>query len=405
VKILICSDHFYPDLSSGGRLLTDLAQGLVSSDEIAVITAFSTYNAEKSLLPQENYMGIQISRVFSTSLPRKNLIGRLINEISFCLSSTFKILFMPKFDVILVLSSPPFLPIFVSFVARLRGIPYLYVMMDVFPDIAVSTGLAKPGSVIIVFWEFLSKISLSHAKRIVVLGRCMKSVVQQKISSQIKIPIDVIHNWSDGRFIYPIDRLQNSFFSQYPNLKDKFIVMYSGNLGRFQDFETILASADALKSETQVQFVISGEGARKDWLLEQIASRDLHNVSLLPFVPQSELNNSLNAADVGLVTLEPGAEGLGVPSKFYPLLAAGTPVIALMAGHAEVALQVSEADIGFVVTQGDAQGLVNAISALVSDPARQRLFSQRARDLFLERFDRKIAIEVYRLALERTASS
>ena len=397
------TDHFYPDLSSGGRLLTDLARGLVLQEQVSVITAFSDYNAERSGLASEVYQGISISRVWNTSFSRQRIWGRLLNELSFCFTASWKALMGPRPDVIYVLSSPPFLPLFISIVSRLRRVPYLFVMMDVFPDIAVSMGLLERGSLIVRFWEYLSRIALRQAARIVVLGRCMKAVVEEKLG-MMRVPIDVIHNWSDSRAIYPVSRDQNSFFDSHPSLRDKFVVMYSGNLGRFQDFETILAAAKILEQDDSIRFVIAGDGVRKEWLLQEIMARKLRNTQLLPFVPQAQLVNSLNAADLGLVTLEKGAEGLGVPSKFYPLIAAGRPILALMGESAEVARLVREFEIGAVVTQGDVNGFVAAVRQFAGDREAYRSASERALQLFLKHFDRDVAIQAYSLALQRTAS-
>lgn len=401
LSVLFCTDHFYPDLSSGGRLLTDLAEGLSPSMNVAAITAFSDYNAERSTISHEVHKGIAIDRVWHTRFERRKLIRRLFNEITFCISVFFKVLTGPRPDVIYVVSSPPFLPLFISFVAQLRRVPYLYVMLDVFPDVAVKMGVLEDGTLVVRFWEWLSTAALRRADRIVVLGRCMTEVIQQKLGSK-RVPIDVIHNWSDKRSMYPIARADNPFFESHPTFKDKFIALYSGNLGRFQDFETILKTAEAMLEDQHVQFLIVGEGARKTWLQEQIQARGLRNVLLLPFVPQDQLIYLLNAADVGLVTLERGAEGLGVPSKFYPLIAAGIPIIALMGANAEVALQVREADIGRVVVQGDVDGFIAAIKSFSSNPDQQQAASVRARQLFLKHFDREFAVEAYRASLQRT---
>jgi colanic acid biosynthesis glycosyl transferase WcaI len=403
LNVLFCSDHFYPDLSSGGRLLTDLAEGLSPEMNIATITSYSDYNAKRSKIAYEIYKNIKISRVWHTRFKRQNLVGRLFNELTFCISTFIEILKRSPPDVILVVSSPPFLPLFISFVARLKRIPYLYVMLDVFPDVAVKMGVLEDGSFVVRFWEWLSTTALRRANRIVVLGRCMTEIIKQKLGSR-KVPIDVIHNWSDKNTMYPVVNNANPFFESHPYLRGKFIALYSGNLGRFQDFETILKTAEAMQKDQHVHFVIAGDGARKAWLSEQIQARGLINVSLLPFVPQDQLIFLLNVAGVGLVTLERGAEGLGVPSKFYPLVAAGIPIIALMGMNAEVALQVREADIGCVVIQGDVEGFIAAIKTFSDHPEQREAASLRARKLFLEHFDREFAVEAYRISLQRTAA-
>jgi glycosyltransferase involved in cell wall biosynthesis len=405
VRILILSDHFYPDLSSGGRLWTELSAALVEQGEIvSVLTAFSAYNSEVVSGTRDVYRGINIRRVASTRFARKNLVGRLVNEFSFCISVFFRALVQPKPDVILTLSSPPFLPFFVAFLSKFRRVPFVYVMYDVFPDIAVQTGLLESGAPIVKFWERISRLTLRNATRIVVIGKCMQDVIEAKLGSA-KVPVDTIHNWSDSRQLYPILRSENPFFERYPELRDKFIVQYSGNLGRFQDFETILAVAEQLSVHTEIHFLIIGDGFRRQWLTDEVEKKRLANVSLLPFQPQAELIYSLNAADVSLVTLERGAEGLGVPSKFYPILAVGKPVVAVMHPSAEVARTVQEAQVGEVVQQGDVRGLSAVVRRLACDRAATERMGARSLELFLREFDLPIAVQHYQRTLERAAKA
>jgi glycosyltransferase involved in cell wall biosynthesis len=403
MKILLLTDHFYPDLSSGGRLLTDLALGLVKAgDQVRVITAFASYNTTESGSPEENYLGIQIERVKSTNLLCSSIIGRLVNEISFCFVLFFRVLYSTGIDVIITISSPPFLPFFVMVLSKIKRIPYTYVVMDVFPDIAINMGLLKPDSLIINFWEMLSRLTLQNAARIVVLGRCMYNVISKKLSN-LNVPIDIIHNWSNAEVMNFIPRDTNPFFTKYSYLKDKFIVQYSGNLGRFHEFETILAAAKELENKTRIHFLIIGEGFQRQWLLNEVEKHNLKNVTLLPFQPQEDLVYSLNAADVALVTLKRGAEGLGVPSKFYPVLAVGKPVVAVMNEWAEVALTVKEFGIGITLEQGDTDSLTKAIKQLLSDSNELAQMGKRSRQLFLDRFDRPKAIQAYQKCLRLAA--
>jgi glycosyltransferase involved in cell wall biosynthesis len=230
----------------------------------------------------------------------------------------------------------------------------------------------------------------------------MQEVIEAKLGSR-KVPVDVIHNWSDSRRLYPISRDDNPFFERYPELRDRFIVQYSGNLGRFQDFETVLGVAERLRVRAEIHFLIIGDGFRRQWLKDEIDKRRLVNVSLLPFRPQAELIYSLNAGDVSLVTLEPGAEGLGVPSKFYPILAVGKPVVAIMRTSAEVARTVREARIGEVVRQGDVSGLSAVVRRLAGDRAATQRMGERSLELFLREFDLRIAVQHYQRTLGRAA--
>lgn len=398
--IVMCTNHFYPDLSSGGRLLADLAIGLTNDFRVSVITTYSDYNSKKSTLTQEVYNDVHIERLQATSFSRQKILGRLINELTFCFAVSWRLLFSPKPSLIYALSSPPLLPFFIAMISSLRKVPYVFVLMDIFPDAAVAIGLIRQDSLIARFWSWFTCVSLIKSKHVVVLGRCMRDVVSDKVYPK-KVEISIIHNWCDKNKTFPIAREKNPFFSEYPHLKDKFIVMYSGNLGRFQDFESILSCANSLLDQEGIHIIIAGNGVRREWLAKEITKQKLGNVSLLPFVPSEELNALLNAADLGLVTLERGMEGLGVPSKFYPLIAAGKPILALMGKKSEVALLIEEEQIGIVVEQGDITGLVSAVSQFFSDKTFYTFTSEKALNLFLQKFDRQNAINEYTLLLKR----
>lgn len=403
MRVLVVTDHFYPDLSSGGRLWTELSAALVERGDIVdVLTSFSSYNTDVVGHAHEVHRGIDIRRLTSTRFRRSNIVGRLINELSFSVVAFVRTLASPRPDVILSLSSPPFLPPFIALVSKLRRVPFVYVTYDIFPDIAVKMGLLRPGTMLVWLWERILRLALRNATRVVVIGRCMRDVVEAKLGPA-RVPVDIIHNWSDSRRFFPLPREANPFFVKHPELRDKFIIQYSGNLGRFQDFETILAVAEGLSEQAEIQFLIIGEGARRQWLVDQVESRRLDNVKLLPFQAEAELNDSLNAADLALVTLERGAEGLGVPSKFYPILAVGKPVIAVMHPSAEVARTVRESDIGEVVQQGDVSGLSAVVQRLAADRPEAHRMGERSLRLFLRDFDLPVAVSHYRRALERAA--
>ena len=396
MKIILFTDHFYPDFSSGGRLLTDLAIGLVEKGhEVQVITCFASYNTNVKGIQNEELSGVKISRIYLNRFSRFNLVGRFLDELLFCIILLIKNLFLQKkVDVILTLSSPPFLPFFTMIVSLIKNTPYVYIIMDVFPDIAINLGLLKSKQKLAKLWQFISKITLKKSAQIIVLGRCMEKIVQAKIPNQ-STPINIIHNWSDSRKLKPLNRQNNSFFLEYPELKEKFIIQYSGNLGRFQDFETILSAAQQVQTNYLVHFLIIGEGFQKQWLLEEIKKRSLKNVTLLPFQAEKKLIYSLNACDLALVSLKRGSEGLGVPSKFYPILAVGKPVVAIMAEWAEVALIVKEHGLGSVLEQGNTVGLIETIEKFFNHPELIEQINQRAHNLFLDKFDRSTAIELY----------
>ena len=407
-RLLILTENFYPTDSSGGRLLTALAEDLVSKGiDVSVVTSLGRYRGARQVRRRDEHEGVRIVRLPSGPFSRDRPIGRLANELILTLSIFLAVLLRPRFDQILVTSSPPFLAPAAALAATIRRADLVYVVMDVFPEMAAATGLLRRGSLPYRLWDALSRFAYRRSSRLTVLGRCMKEVVGGKLGASTAPPV-VLPNWADGDEIHPLEPgTENSFFRKYPELRGKFIIQYSGNFGRFHDFETILQAAERLKGRENIRFVLIGHGAKQAMLEREIAVRGLDNVVLLPFQPQQELLHSLAAQDVALVTLESGTEGLCVPSKFYPVLAAGKPVIAVMDPKGEVARVVAEERIGLVISQGDVDGLVAGIEGLQGSPEEVQEMGKRARTIQQRKYDRSIAVERYYdllLGPKRTAS-
>lgn len=403
LDILLISEHNYPSQSSGGRLLQQLCSDLVGlGNRVSAISSAGQYTTDRGILlePRETHDGVEYERFAPTRLDRRSLLKRSINEVTYSLRVGVRLLGRRRPDVLLVLSSPPFMLPVIAFVARLRKIPMVPVVMDVFPDMATVTGHLSRSSLIFRVWDAVQRASLRSAARVVVLGRCMRDVVARKSPG---VPIDVIPNWADDD-LRPMNRADNRFLEAHPRLRSSLVVMYSGNLGQFHDFETLLSAAEALRERPDVRFAVIGDGARRSWIEKQIAERRLDNVDLMPFQPAELLPHSLNAADIALVTLEQGAEGLCVPSKFYPLLAVGRPVVAVMGHEAEVARVVEGVRCGRVVEPGDAAGLAAAIEALADDPIEREAAGARGRAAFLRTFARRFAAPRYLATLQRSVS-
>ena len=162
-----------------------------------------------------------------------------------------------------------------------------------------------------------------------------------------------------------------------------FVLLYAGNYGLYQNFDTILDAAKKLlkAGRRDITFVLVGDGAKRDHIEQRIADEGIANVRLFPFVNAEDFPDLLASANAALVTLEPGAEAVGVPSKFYCILASGRPVIAIMAPTSEVSRVVEEASCGIRVNQQDTTGLVNAITKLAQSPQMCDTMGKNARNV------------------------
>jgi glycosyltransferase involved in cell wall biosynthesis len=188
-------------------------------------------------------------------------------------------------------------------------------------------------------------------------------------------------------------------------LAGKFVVGYSGNLGRAHEYHTLLEAAGLLAADDDLEFLMVGGGAGMTALRTGAMERGLRNLHFHPYVTRTELPDSLAAADVHLVSLLPALEGLIVPSKFYGILAAARPVVFVGDPEGEVGRIIAEAQIGAVVSVGDATGLARVLRELRADPARCRALGDAGHRLYGRRYTPTRALEQWTLVLAMAAPS
>jgi len=205
--------------------------------------------------------------------------------------------------------------------------------------------------------------------------------------------VHVIHNWADGQAIAPLDRADNPF-AQELALRDRFVVGYSGNFGHGHDLDAILEGARRLRDREDVFWLFVGEGPRRDEVAAAIA-RDRLCARLLPYQPRERLRESLSAADVHLVTVRAGLEGLMVPSKLYGCMAAGRAIAYVGPAHSEAAHITTAERCGVHVLPGDPAALAEALVRLAEDRPTTAEMGRRARAAFERRFDRPQATKAW----------
>lgn len=393
--LLVLCQLFYPELVSTGQTLTELCEELAEMGaDIEVICAPPTIIDRKSNVPKLiEYKNIRIRRVWGTRFPKLNLLGRTINQVTFALSVFVYLLFDPSRRPILVLTNPPFLAWSCAVLRSLKvGKPYIYLIFDVYPDTAIKLGVIRENGLISKLWTLANRFTFKHAEEIVVIGRCMRDIISEQTGMSEKIR--TIHVWADDRLIKPIPKGENPYVKKW-GLKGKFVVSYSGNMGRFHDMEAIMEAAKILKDHKDIIFMFIGEGHKKQWAVEFARRWRLGNCQFHSYVDREDLPFSLSCADVGLVSLLRGQEGLSVPSKTYGLMAAGVPVIAVMSSQSEIARMLTEEGCGIVVEPGNAERLAEAILNLYNDRQKLALMGKNARRAIDNKYNLHSAAEAY----------
>jgi glycosyltransferase involved in cell wall biosynthesis len=264
---------------------------------------------------------------------------------------------------------------------------------DVYPHVLAVTGILGKDSLAYRFMAGIAKWTYLRMKAIVVLGRDMYQLIADSIEGY-QHKIRVIPNWADLDQITPQSRNHNTLLLGC-GLQDRFVLQYSGNMGRTHDLEIVLNCAMLLCQQEHIHFLLIGDGAKRAWLESAIKSHSLSNVTLLPPCDRSELNTQLNACDIALVSFRPGMSGVSVPSRMYNILAAGKPIIAVTETYSELALVVQEERIGWVVPPGDTNALSAAIQNARFDLQCLQEMGMRARRVAESKYGFAQAIHSY----------
>ena len=388
LRVVILNQYYVPDVASTGYLLSELAEYLtLNGAEVSVITCHPSYGPRETWRETPRFAienGIRVTRMWTTRFSKNSLIGRTCNSLTFLMQLTIRLLLRRNRDeVFLYTTNPPYLGMIGAFVRFFRRHPYAVLLHDSYPQLAVWVGTIRANGFIERVWHRINRMIYHRAQQTIVLCRAAKELVCEAYD----VEPDRVHNipnWADGEKLFPIDK-KDSGLAHECGLVEPFTLLYSGNLGLYYEFETLLGAADLLRNES-FRLVFVGSGGKRDWLKREIERRDLANTLLLGYQPFERLNASLNACDASLVTIASGIEGNSFPSKLYSSLAVGKPIIALSESKSELRSVVENNDVGFWFELGDAEGLAVRVREMILAPDRCRDQGRNARQLFEERY-------------------
>lgn len=239
---------------------------------------------------------------------------------------------------IFAVSNPPFVTHLGMYLSnKIRILIY-----DIYPDAITELGLAGEISPIIRLWKWLNKKAYAKAERIYTLTEGMKVVLSSYVESA---KIDVIPIWSDNEFLKPIPKKLNRFAIEH-GLQEKFVVLYSGNIGLNNQLEFILNVAEKLQYHDDIVFLIIGNGEKRLTLEKQKAKLHLNNVHFMNWQEPEDLPYSLSLGDISIVSLDARATRLAIPSKLYNYLSVGSSLLCIAPEDSELSKIVNKYKAG-----------------------------------------------------------
>lgn len=410
MHLIILNQFFYPDHSATSQLMTALAEDLVQHGiKVTALASQGSYNGGRAFAKQESHQGVHIKRVWATSFGKQNLLGRLTDYLTFYLGACWGLLRLPRQGneetIVMALTTPPLIGLVAWLAGRWRGMRFIALQEDMYPDVAVALGALSANSLATRLLDWLTRLMLRQADRVIVLSDCMLERVLAKLGLETDLEareaalarIDVIHNWADGREIVPLNGEKVRYWQErgLPELGEKLVILFSGNLGLVNEFTTVLEAARQLNTRSDIAFVFIGEGARSGEIAEFMQCHQLNNIVLLPYQPRSEVCRSLSASDALLITLGEGLAGLSVPSKTYSSLAAGRPLLFVGDRRSSTAHLIKQHQCGAAFGCGESAQLAQTILAWACEKAWLAEMGVRARLIFEQDYDRPHAVQAY----------
>lgn len=326
VKVLLLNQCFWPDVVSTSQHLTDVGVSLAArGHEVTVIAGQRGYDNPNLRFPsRELWKGIEIIRLPAMSLGKSSRWRRALNFASFSAACVCRLAVMRRQDAVVVLTSPPLISWLAALFTRLKGGRLIFWVMDLNPDEAIAAGWLKPDSIPARILAALLKSSMLHAQKIVALDRFAKQRIVDKGIPEKKV--EIIPPWSHDDSVR-FDTEGREAFRRRHDLSEKFVVMYAGNHSPCHPLDTLLEVAKNLSARNDIVFCFVGGGSEFVKVEEFARVNKLRNITGLPYQPQAELSGVLSAADLHVVVMGAGYQGIIHPCKIYNILAIGSPFL------------------------------------------------------------------------------
>jgi glycosyltransferase involved in cell wall biosynthesis len=347
----------------------------------------------------EKVRGVTIHRVATAASGPHGLARRAVAYAQYFLGArrALRELVGPG-DIVVAKTDPPMLSAALGSIAKARGAKLAVWLQDLFPEVALEYGVAGMRGPAGAWLTARRNHSLAIADAVVAIGDRM---AERLASMECVAPekLHVIPNWADGDALKPKVEASAAQKRRW-GLEDRFVVGYSGNLGRVHEFDTFLGAASRLRGREEIVFLVVGRGPRLAEVKQRVAREQLGNVRFEEHQPRDSLAASLAVPDVHVSILPARFEGLVLPSKLYGIMAVARPTIFIGDANGDTAVVLAESRAGVTIPVGDVAGLVDAIASMRDDPSRVLELGLNARRAFEARFDMPIALAKWRAVLE-----
>ena len=395
MRVIFLNRFYWPDEPATAQLLTDLAEELGGRGREVVVVA--SHPGTPQVEREQSHRGVRIIRVRTPRHLLPGLAGKVLAYATFYLGALWRTFWLVRpGDVLVALTDPPLIGLGAWMIAIVRHTRLIHWVQDIYPEVAIELAGQRWLRALIP----VRNLAWRGADTCVVLGSDMAQVLTDAgISSRqlVRVP-----NWAPVGLLPQSPAVAENLRRTW-GLDGKFVVAYSGNLGRVHDLEPVISVAAQLRHRPEIAFVFIGGGAQRTVLEQDVRQRGLTNVHFHPAQPRETLPVVLALGDVHLVTLLPGCERLVFPSKLYGVAAVGRPVIVIGPAGCELAAVVTREKFGQAFTRDQIEAIAAALVSLAQDPSMRQHLGASARDFSAAQQGAKTAADHWEKALARSA--
>ena len=420
-KVLIYAHYYAPDVASTGQILQDLAEGMNDEFLVTVICTVPSYTGKISAdyrgkkFFEEKINGVRVLRVSVPEFQKNSKVSRIINLVAYFFRSIKATRLIGKQDYVFTISQPPILGGMLGLIGKYiikqkhsMNTKFIYCIQDFNPEQIEAVGYFN-NKFIINCLRKIDNVSCKKADLVITVGGDLVETLKNRFQHKNVPNHTMIHNWIDQNQIFPLNKDNECVleFSRKYHLNDKYVIMYSGNIGLYYDLENLIKLCESCKDlrtsdNRQVVFTFVGDGAVLKDLKRYKKVHNLENVVFIPYQDKDKLIYSLNAADVHWCVNAKGIKGVSCPSKFYGICGVGKPVLGVLEKGTEIRSLIEKIGCGKCSEPGDYEGILRDIKWFVAhaDGEEVKMMAQKGHEFLLNHLTKEISIKKYISAIK-----
>ena len=376
-KLLIFAHYYAPDTASTGQILKDQAEGMLDEFDVTIICVVPSYGGtiEAKYKTQKYYFeelnGVKIIRVRVPEFTKANKVSRVKNIISYFFGALGAAMKAGRQDYVFTISQPPILGGLLGVLGKwMKRAKMIYCIQDFNPEQVMAVNYSS-NKLILKAMMIADKFSCRHSDLVITVGRDLVDTLKNRFKGH-KVPkYAMINNWIDEKEVYPLpqDHERVVAFKKQYGLDDKFVIMYSGNIGLYYDLEKLMKVMKQFRKGytlkgvyepghvtadgREVVFAFVGAGSVRDKLVLYTKEHHFENVVFIPYQDKEDLIYSLNAGDVHWCVNAKGIKGVSCPSKAYGIMSVAKPIIGVLEEGTEIRGLIEECNCGKCCEPGD----------------------------------------------------